>query len=145
MAPVIRWATDNRQSVSHATIKYRRSDSLGGQARTLTGIYFCLRWKQLLKRLRSNLFPTRILVVNMPCKQASNWQCCVPRVRGKSQVKLSQTDRVFARGRLSIYWCIYWLKVDISPVNRTGSPQGFSLDQVLHKLITIQNMHILQT
>ena len=31
--------------------------------------------------------------------------------------------------------------------NRTGSPQGFSLNQILQKLniITIQNMHILQT
>ena len=32
-----------------------------------------------------------------------------------------------------------------SPVNRTGSPQGFSLNQILHKSKTIQNMHILQT
>ena len=31
------------------------------------------------------------------------------------------------------------------PVNRTGSPQSFSLNQILQKLNTIQTMHILQT
>ena len=33
---------------------------------------------------------------------------------------------------------------DYSPVNRTWSPQGVSLNQILHKLNTMQNMHILQ-
>ena len=32
-----------------------------------------------------------------------------------------------------------------SLVNRTGSPQGFSLNQILQKLNTIQHMHSLQT
>ena len=39
---------------------------------------------------------------------------------------------------------IYLLNVYI-PVNRTGSPQGFSLNQILQQLKTIQTMHILQT
>ena len=39
---------------------------------------------------------------------------------------------------------IYLLKT-YSPVNRTGSPQGFSLNQILQKLNTLQSMHILQT
>ena len=39
---------------------------------------------------------------------------------------------------------MYLLKA-YSPVNPTGSPQGFSLNQILHKLNTIQNMDILQT
>ena len=41
-------------------------------------------------------------------------------------------------------WFIYVLKA-YSAVNRTGSSQGFSLNQILHKFNTIQNMHILQT
>ena len=32
-----------------------------------------------------------------------------------------------------------------SPVNRSGSPQGFSQVQILQNLNTIQNIHILQT
>ena len=36
---------------------------------------------------------------------------------------------------------IYLLKA-YNPVNRTGSPQGFSQVQISHKLNTIQNMHI---
>ena len=36
---------------------------------------------------------------------------------------------------------IYLLKAH-NPVNRTGSPQGFSQVQSSHKLNTIQNMHI---
>ena len=48
----------------------------------------------------------------------------------------SWTDR-------SIYLFIYLLKA-YSPVSRTGSPQGFSQDQILHKLNTIQNMHSIQ-
>ena len=31
------------------------------------------------------------------------------------------------------------------PVNHTGSTQGFSLDQILHMLTTMQNMHSIQT
>ena len=38
----------------------------------------------------------------------------------------------------------YYLLKAYSPVNLTGS-QGFSLNQILQKLNTIQNMHILQT
>ena len=34
----------------------------------------------------------------------------------------------------------YYLLKAYSPINRTGSPQGFSLDQLLHKLNTIQNL-----
>ena len=36
------------------------------------------------------------------------------------------------------YLFMYLLKA-YSPVNRIGSPKGFSLDQLLHKLNTIQN------
>ena len=39
---------------------------------------------------------------------------------------------------------IYLLKA-CRPVNSTGSQQGFSLNQILQKLYTIQNMHTLQT
>ena len=39
---------------------------------------------------------------------------------------------------------IYLLKA-YSPVNRTGSPEDFSQVQILQKLNTIQNVHILQT
>ena len=39
---------------------------------------------------------------------------------------------------------IYLLK-SYSPVNHTGSPQGFSQVQIPHKLNTIQNMHIIYT
>ena len=35
-----------------------------------------------------------------------------------------------------------WLKV-YSPVNRTGSPQGFSQIKISHKLNTIQNVHVI--
>ena len=42
------------------------------------------------------------------------------------------------------YDCYYLLKA-FRPVDRTGSPRGFSLYQILHKLNTMQNMHILQT
>ena len=41
------------------------------------------------------------------------------------------------------YYYYYLLKA-YSPVNRTGSPQGFSLNQILQKLNTVQNMHISQ-
>ena len=37
---------------------------------------------------------------------------------------------------LFIYIFIYW-RLSYSPVNRTGSPQGFSLDEILHTLDTI--------
>ena len=40
---------------------------------------------------------------------------------------------------LFIYLLIDWLKA-YSSVNRTGSPQGFSLNQIFHKLNTIQNI-----
>ena len=40
---------------------------------------------------------------------------------------------------------VYLLKAYRQVNNRTGLPQGFSLIQVLQKLNTIQNMHILQT
>ena len=36
----------------------------------------------------------------------------------------------------------YLLKARVSPVNRTGSPQGFSPVQISHKLNIIQTMHI---
>ena len=41
--------------------------------------------------------------------------------------------------------CIIYLLKAYSPVNRIGSPQGFSLNKIWHKLNTIQNVHILQT
>ena len=37
---------------------------------------------------------------------------------------------------------IYYLLTAYSPVSRTGSPQVFSQVQILHKLNTIQNMHV---
>ena len=43
-----------------------------------------------------------------------------------------------------IYLFIYLLK-PYSFVNRRRSPQGFSLDQILQKFNTIQNMHSIQT
>ena len=42
-------------------------------------------------------------------------------------------------------WAFIYLLKAYSPVNRSGSPQGFSLNQILHKLNTMQNMDILQT
>ena len=45
---------------------------------------------------------------------------------------------------IKIIVLIYLLKA-YSPVNHTGSPQGFSQVQILRKLNTMQNMHIIQT
>ena len=41
------------------------------------------------------------------------------------------------------YYYYYYLLKTYNPVNRTGSPRGFSLNQILNKLNTIQNMHII--
>ena len=43
-----------------------------------------------------------------------------------------------------MYLFIILLKA-YNPVNRIGSIQGFSLNRILHKLNTIQNMHMFQT
>ena len=47
--------------------------------------------------------------------------------------------------REGYYYYYYHLLKAYSTVKRTGSPRGFSLNQKLRKLNTIQNMHILQT
>ena len=44
-------------------------------------------------------------------------------------------------GRQGKWKCIY-LSMAYSPVNHTGSPQGFSQVPISHKLNTLQNMHI---
>ena len=44
-----------------------------------------------------------------------------------------------------IYLFIEGLILSYSPINRTGSPQGFSQVQISYKLNTLQNMHITET
>ena len=57
----------------------------------------------------------------------------------------SPVNRTGSPQGFSLNQFIYLLKA-YSPASRTGTPaQGFSLDQILHKLKTIQNMNILQT
>ena len=55
----------------------------------------------------------------------------------------SSADHVQFTARSGVTF-IYLLK-SYSLINRTGSPQGFSLNGILQKLNTIQKMHILQT
>ena len=59
-----------------------------------------------------------------------------------------QADEFVPFRRLSpdlfMYLFIYLSKA-YNPANRTGSPQGFSLNQILQMWNTIQNMHILHT
>ena len=59
------------------------------------------------------------------------------------------TPSIVSEESLAIYLFIDLLKAytytSYSPVNRTGSPRGFSQGQISHKLNTMQNMHITQT
>ena len=70
------------------------------------------------------------------------------RARGVAECSWRDMLRQRLLGNIIIYLFIdvlfYVLKA-YSPVNRTGSPEGFSLNQTLHKLSTMQNILILQT